>query len=50
LWKTQELVKEIETKHRKIAKNLGLTNFNPNYEVFHDNRHEQHSNLWKTKL
>lgn len=50
LWQTQELVKEIETKHHKIAKNLGLTNFNPNYEVFHDNRHEQHSNLWKTKL
>lgn len=50
LWQTRQLAKEIEVKHRKIAQNLTKVNFNPDYDIFHDNRHEQHSNLWKTKL
>jgi glycosyltransferase involved in cell wall biosynthesis len=50
LGKTKQLEREISEKHGQIAKNLGKANFNPNYDIFHDNRHEQHSNLWKTDL
>jgi glycosyltransferase involved in cell wall biosynthesis len=50
LWQTRQLGKEIEAKQRKIAQNLTKVNFNPDYDIFHDNRHEQHSNLWKTEL
>ncbi len=50
LWQTKNLTKQTEKKHRQIAKKLGNENFNPNYDIFHDNRHEQHSNLWTTEL
>ena len=50
LWQTKQLGKEVMNEHLKIAKSLGKTDFNPNYDIFHDNRHEQHSNLWKTNL
>lgn len=50
LWKTRQLAKNTEDLHRKIALKLGNGNFNPNYDIFHDNRHEQHANLWKTEL
>ncbi len=33
-----------------IASQLGNDEFNPDYDIFYDNRHEQHANLWKTEL
>ncbi len=48
LWNTRKLAEKIEALHRQIALNLGNDNFNPDYDIFHDNRHEQHANLWKT--
>lgn len=50
LWQIKQLGKEITDKHLQIAQKLGKTDFKPNYDIFHDNRHEQHSNLWKTNL
>ena len=50
LWQTRQLAKEIEVLHRGLAAQLGNANFNPDYDIFHDNRHEQHANLWKTEL
>jgi glycosyltransferase involved in cell wall biosynthesis len=47
---TRKKAKQIEAEHRKIADNLGKLDFNPNYDIFHDNRHEQHANLWVTQL
>lgn len=48
LWKTKQLGEQITKKHLKIARYFGEKDFHPNYDIFHDNRHEQHSNLWKT--
>jgi len=50
LWNTRKLGEKIESLHRQIVSKLGYNNFNPNYDIFHDNRHEQHANLWKTEL
>jgi glycosyltransferase involved in cell wall biosynthesis len=50
LWQTQNLAKQTEERHRQIAAKLGKANFNPHYDIFHDNRHEQHANLWTTEL
>ena len=50
LWHTKNLAQQTEEKHCQIATKLGQENFNPNYDIFHDNRHEQHSNLWPTEL
>jgi glycosyltransferase involved in cell wall biosynthesis len=47
---TTKKAKQIESEHRKIVYNIGKVGFNPNYDIFHDNRHEQHANLWKTQL
>ncbi|BAQ63372.1 glycosyltransferase [Geminocystis sp. NIES-3709] len=49
LWQTQKLGEKITNLHCQIASKLGSINFNPNYDIFHDNRHEQHANLWKTE-
>lgn len=48
LWQTKKLGEKITNLHHQIANKLGNNNFNPNYDIFHDNRHEQHANLWKT--
>ncbi len=50
LWKTKELGEKITAKHLKLAQKLGNNDFKPNYDIFRDNRYEQHSNLWKTTL
>lgn len=48
LWNTRKLGENIESLHRNIISKLKQNKFNPNYDIFHDNRHEQHANLWKT--
>jgi glycosyltransferase involved in cell wall biosynthesis len=50
LWQTRKLAQQIENLHRRLANQLGNPNFSPDYDIFHDNRHEQHANLWKTQL
>lgn len=50
IWKTRQLTQQMENLHRRLANQLGNQNFNPDYDIFHDNRHEQHANLWKTEL
>ncbi len=46
VWQTYNLAQKIAVEHRNIGKSQGLDNFNPNYELFNDNRFEQHSNFW----
>jgi glycosyltransferase involved in cell wall biosynthesis len=43
---TRQLAQAIAAKHRK----QGDRNFQPDYQIFHDNRHEQHSFLWFTEI
>jgi hypothetical protein len=50
LWQTRNLAQQTQVLHRSIASQLGNDEFNPDYDIFHDNRHEQHANLWKTEL
>lgn len=50
LYNTKKLAQKISKIHSQIAIKLGKYNFNPTYDIFHDNRHEQHANLWKTEL
>ncbi|BAQ63703.1 glycosyltransferase [Geminocystis sp. NIES-3709] len=46
LWQTKKLTEKISYHHQKIAQNLEINNFNPNYQIFYDNRYQQHSLLW----
>ncbi len=46
LWQTKKLTQTTAYHHQNIAQNLGINIFNPNYEIFNDNRYQQHSLLW----
>ncbi|MBL1209427.1 glycosyltransferase [Geminocystis sp. GBBB08] len=46
LFKTQKIMQKISYYHEQIAKNLTINNINFNYQIFNDNRYQQHSLLW----
>ncbi|BAQ60308.1 glycosyl transferase [Geminocystis sp. NIES-3708] len=43
LLQVKNLTQRISNAHEKIAQNLGINNFRPEYQVFNDNRYQQHS-------
>jgi hypothetical protein len=45
---TRQLAHKIAAEHRKLGRSI--PNFQPDYQIFHDNRHEQHAFLWFTDL
>ena len=50
LWQTYNLAQKIAAEHRNISKSQGLDKFNLNYELFNDNRFEQHANFWPSSF
>jgi glycosyltransferase involved in cell wall biosynthesis/predicted 3-demethylubiquinone-9 3-methyltransferase (glyoxalase superfamily) len=46
LWQTKKITEKISNSHQKIAQNLGIKKFNPDYQIFNDNRYQQHSLLF----
>jgi hypothetical protein len=48
IWEAEHRVRLIEAQvseqHRRV-----LPGFSPTYDVFHDNRYEQHDNIWPTE-
>jgi len=46
LFQTQKLTKQISNSHEKIAQNLGINQFKSDYQIFNDNRYQQHSLLF----
>ena len=46
LWQSYRLVKNIEKKHQSLVENISKDEILPRYNIFNDNRFEQHSNIW----
>jgi hypothetical protein len=46
LLKLQQMSNYFEKKHKQIALNIGLNNLNFTYQIFNDNRFQQHFYLW----
>lgn len=49
LWKTWNLVNQVENQHRAKWNLQSYSEFQPTYQIFNDNRHEQHAFLWFTE-
>lgn len=50
LLQTRQLASKIEKNHRQMWDSNNSFGGQPTYDIFHDNRHEQHSFLWFTPL
>lgn len=46
LLQTKNLTEKITNSHQKIAQNLGIISFKSDYQIFNDNRYQQHSLLF----
>ncbi len=47
---TRKLAQQIEQEHRRLWQPNNHLGFEPTYQIFNDNRHEQHSFLWFTPV
>ncbi|NES82026.1 MAG: glycosyltransferase family 2 protein, partial [Moorea sp. SIO2B7] len=50
LLNTEKLAKKIQEEHRALGNPLANLGFKPTYQIFNDNRHEQHAYLWFTEI
>ena len=50
VWQTHNLAQKTAVEHQNIARSLGKDNFSFNYQLFNDNRFEQHSSFWPSSL
>ncbi|MGI0479658.1 glycosyltransferase [Geminocystis sp. CENA526] len=46
LWQTKTITENIAYHHQNIAQNLRINNFSIDYQIFNDNRYQQHFLLW----